>query len=77
MSLFLGTKAVTESPQKPEEKRGEKRKASEVEDNGKKVWTVRWQPPRWEKIEAFQLSTSAFHGGSLQNFSTAASSISF
>ena len=32
-----GTKAVTESPQKPEEKRGEKRKASEVEDNGKKM----------------------------------------
>ncbi|XP_010720052.2 DNA ligase 3 [Meleagris gallopavo] len=32
-----GTKAVTESPQKPEEKRGEKRKASEVEDNGKKL----------------------------------------
>lgn len=47
--MFLGTKAVIESPQKPEEKRGEKRKASEVEDNGKKVWTVRWQPPRWEK----------------------------
>ncbi|NXJ12132.1 DNLI3 ligase, partial [Odontophorus gujanensis] len=27
----------TESPQKPEEKRGEKRKASEIEDNGKKL----------------------------------------
>ncbi|OXB72066.1 UNVERIFIED_CONTAM: hypothetical protein H355_016487 [Colinus virginianus] len=32
-----GTNAVTESPQKPEEKRGEKRKASEIEDNGKKL----------------------------------------
>ncbi|XP_048822618.1 DNA ligase 3 [Lagopus muta] len=32
-----GTKAVAESPQKPEEKRGEKRKASEIEDNGKKL----------------------------------------
>ncbi|XP_013045332.3 DNA ligase 3 [Anser cygnoides] len=32
-----GTKAITESPQKPEEKRGEKRKASEMDDNGKKT----------------------------------------
>ncbi|XP_015736110.1 DNA ligase 3 isoform X1 [Coturnix japonica] len=32
-----GTKAVAESPQKAEEKRGEKRKASEIEDNGKKL----------------------------------------
>uniref|UniRef100_A0A8B9BPL9 DNA ligase n=1 Tax=Anser brachyrhynchus TaxID=132585 RepID=A0A8B9BPL9_9AVES len=31
------TKAITESPQKPEEKRGEKRKASEMDDNGKKT----------------------------------------
>ncbi|NXV50486.1 DNLI3 ligase, partial [Uria aalge] len=35
-SLRLG-KAVAGSPQKSEEKRGEKRKASEMEDNGKKV----------------------------------------
>ncbi|NXU89714.1 DNLI3 ligase, partial [Xiphorhynchus elegans] len=34
--LFLESKAVVGSPQKPEEKRGEKRKASEMEDNGKK-----------------------------------------
>ncbi|NXG55021.1 DNLI3 ligase, partial [Hemiprocne comata] len=31
------SKPVIESPQKPEEKRGQKRKASEIEDNGKKV----------------------------------------
>ncbi|NXD86423.1 DNLI3 ligase, partial [Halcyon senegalensis] len=34
--LFLESKAGTGSPQKSEEKRGEKRKASEMEDNGKK-----------------------------------------
>ncbi|NWV73230.1 DNLI3 ligase, partial [Dasyornis broadbenti] len=34
--LFLESKGVFESPQKSEEKRGEKRKASEMEDNGKK-----------------------------------------
>lgn len=35
--LFLESKGVIGSPQKSEEKRGEKRKASEMEDNGKKV----------------------------------------
>ncbi|NWI59388.1 DNLI3 ligase, partial [Calyptomena viridis] len=34
--LISESKALTESPQKSEEKRGEKRKASEMEDNGKK-----------------------------------------
>ncbi|NWH91339.1 DNLI3 ligase, partial [Aegithalos caudatus] len=34
--LFLESKGVIGSPQKCEEKRGEKRKASELEDNGKK-----------------------------------------
>ncbi|NXG19064.1 DNLI3 ligase, partial [Grallaria varia] len=34
--LFLESKAVIASPQKSKEKRGEKRKASEMEDNGKK-----------------------------------------
>ncbi|NWW14180.1 DNLI3 ligase, partial [Oreocharis arfaki] len=34
--LFSESKAIVGSPQKPEEKRGEKRKASEMEDNGKK-----------------------------------------
>ncbi|KFP72757.1 DNA ligase 3 [Acanthisitta chloris] len=34
--LLLESKAVITSPQKSEEKRGEKRKASEMEDNGKK-----------------------------------------
>ncbi|NXM68488.1 DNLI3 ligase, partial [Serilophus lunatus] len=34
--LFLESKALIGSPQKSEEKRGEKRKASEMEDNGKK-----------------------------------------
>ncbi|NXJ81434.1 DNLI3 ligase, partial [Trogon melanurus] len=33
---FLESKAVVGSPQKSEEKRGEKRKASEMDDNGKK-----------------------------------------
>ncbi|NWU50943.1 DNLI3 ligase, partial [Dromas ardeola] len=33
----LQSKAVVGSPQKSEEKRGEKRKASEMEDNGKKI----------------------------------------
>uniref|UniRef100_A0A8C6IQ87 DNA ligase n=1 Tax=Melopsittacus undulatus TaxID=13146 RepID=A0A8C6IQ87_MELUD len=37
---FLESKAVIGSPQKSEEKRGEKRKASEMEDNGKKVWSI-------------------------------------
>ncbi|NXK81933.1 DNLI3 ligase, partial [Amazona guildingii] len=35
--FFLESKAVIGSPQKSEEKRGEKRKASEMEDNGKKI----------------------------------------
>ncbi|NXT52643.1 DNLI3 ligase, partial [Pluvianellus socialis] len=34
---FLESKAVIGSPQKSEEKRGEKRKASEMDDNGKKM----------------------------------------
>ncbi|NXL48686.1 DNLI3 ligase, partial [Podilymbus podiceps] len=35
--LFLESEALIGSPQKSEEKRGEKRKASEMDDNGKKV----------------------------------------
>lgn len=55
--LFLGTKAITESPQKPEEKRGEKRKASEMDDNGKKVGTARKQTRSGgKKLKLFQLS---------------------
>lgn len=55
--MVLGTKAITESPQKPEEKRGEKRKASEMDDNGKKVGTASKQT-RWggKKLKLFQLS---------------------
>ncbi|KAF2974040.1 hypothetical protein EK904_013803 [Melospiza melodia maxima] len=34
------SKGVIESPQKSEERRGEKRKASEMEDNGKKTFQV-------------------------------------
>jgi len=54
MFLFLESKAVIGSPQKSEEKRGEKRKASEMDDNGKKVQTAGLWGGR--KLRQFQLS---------------------
>uniref|UniRef100_A0A8C0B7U3 DNA ligase n=1 Tax=Buteo japonicus TaxID=224669 RepID=A0A8C0B7U3_9AVES len=51
------SKAVIGSPEKSEEKRGEKRKASEMDDNGKKVRTAGQQLLRGgRKLRQFQLS---------------------
>uniref|UniRef100_A0A8D2PWM4 DNA ligase 3 n=1 Tax=Zosterops lateralis melanops TaxID=1220523 RepID=A0A8D2PWM4_ZOSLA len=72
-----GSKGVIGSPQKSEEKRGEKRKASEMEDNGKKplldIFTgVRlYLPPSVKDFARIRRYFIAFDGDLVEEFDTA------
>ncbi|NWQ61463.1 DNLI3 ligase, partial [Neopipo cinnamomea] len=76
--LFSESKAMLASPQKSEEKRGEKRKASEMEDNGKKhplldIFTgVRlYLPPSVRDFDKLRRYFIAYDGDLVTEFDTA------
>ncbi|XP_025919524.1 DNA ligase 3 [Apteryx rowi] len=72
-----GSKAVIASPQKLEERRGEKRKASEMDDNGKKalldIFTgvKLYLPPSVKDFDKIRRYFIAYDGDLVQEFDTA------